>query len=280
MEINYIRNFVEKYSGSILVSLIGFVGIFLWNVFSKDLFNTYIVGYLSFFGIYSFYKIKNPLTSISFFIFALYFIIILSSVVVPYLLKKVHNKPRSQSKRDNLAYYLSHILVYIFINFILSALLYIFCIKQSAKTSAFESMRSFLSDGWMFMLGMIFLLTYIEAGLDFSNLILSFKISGLKSKKAIYLLLINLILILPCSALVIDEFGFSLGKVTPSIQYVFPSFVKNNIEYIVIGEMEKTGYLTIDVSSLEDSNLDTICIIQDISDVRLIDKNISFSYSE
>ncbi len=92
--------------------------------------------------------------------------------------------------------------------------------------------------------------------------------------KKVACVLFSFLLLLIGGLMFIDELYYTAGVASANFETTFPSFTKDNIEYIVIAKTDSDKHLTIALPSVQDSNSDTICIIQDISDTALIDKNV------
>lgn len=204
--------------------------------------------------------------------FFLYLMVILSLFIIPYCSKALHPEPAGNSKSK---YVIIHTLIYIFSYYIFFFCLLAYYIKLQTKANLIDIMLLMLKHNWS-EIGVISIM-YSVAGIifignDISKHIHSFKSNfKLYRKKIISFILLFTTIFSFLFIYFIDNFFLSLGSMSASLQNIYPSFTKEGTEYIVIAEMDENKYLTI---SIQNQSEDTICIIQDISNIPLIDKNI------
>lgn len=268
-----IYTIIKEHTGALFVSLVCFIATILWSFFSNHLLSTYYSGYLSFFQITSYYEIESINSPVSFSISLLYFIVFLSMFVVPNCINILYNKLKTKKVWRNRFY---HFMLYFFINLFLSISFISYYIWIETRVSLTE-IAGFIIQNFLFIAAISLLMASAESVVeisDFSSAASSLK-RNLNKKAKIILSLLSLIIIPFIIIFFINSFYFSLGATSAISRNTYPSFTKDNIEYIIIAKTKENYHLTISLPSLQDSTVETVCVIQDITNIPLIDKDIN-----
>lgn len=272
---NYINFDKEQHIDHVLISIVCFLGTLLWAIYYKHLIIMYQRGYLNYFGIYSTYEIDSTFSSTAISVFFLLVLYFFSLFIIPYSVKILHKNP----KKGNWKYFY-HIIIYTFIDFLIMLILLTCGMNIIIRADLIYIVKNIISNFGIELVFLNMLFAIMEAVIEFSFFSssptsLTSCENGNKENGKI------LKMILPCCLLGLcflicfaDSFFLSLGEMSVSLKTTFPSFQKDNDDYIVIAKMDDGDYLTVLLPPKQESDYHTTYIIQDISDVLLIDKDI------
>lgn len=272
-----IFKFIKKLNkewGSLFTTFCSFLFTCLYFICTNYLIRRIFDGYLSEYGIYSSITIESPLSNTYMLLFVLITIFVILSVMIPSIIHESMPEPNKRNKiNKNIFMYCLILGVLDFLCLLIPS--YVFLIYSVKIIIPFFSQALTYILGAMLFSGMVATFTafYMLIYLSLSKKIYINKNGKTyntinKYGNALFSILfgISVYIFLYC----IDYAALSYGPMTALSIDTYPSFLENEIQYVVIANMPDNKYLAVKLESLLENN-ETEYIIRNLDNVELKD---------